>query len=104
MSCVRYMVTGSSKIEKSFIDAFRQRGVKIVANWYGMTEMPPPVFAGYNTAEFDFTPKEGYAIDFSSEGECIINGWATGDVFDVDKKIFLRRKLSSNECTWKTNI
>ena len=102
MSCVRYMVTGSGKIEQSMINDFRSKGVQTVANWYGMTEMPPPVFVGYNTASFDFTPKEGYSVEFSNEGECIINGFYTGDIFDVKNKIFLNRKINSNGHTWKT--
>jgi long-subunit acyl-CoA synthetase (AMP-forming) len=104
MSCVRYMITGSSKIDQVFIDTFRNQGVKLVANWYGMTEMPPPVFIGYNTEEFDFTPKEGYNVSFSNEGECIINGMQTGDLFDLSTNKFLKRKLVSNGLTWKTNI
>jgi long-subunit acyl-CoA synthetase (AMP-forming) len=102
MSCVRYMVTGSSNITQSMIDAFREKGVQTVANWYGMTEMPPPVFVGYNTAEFDFTPKEGYSVEFTDEGECVINGWPTGDLFDVKQKVFLTRKINPNGNTWKT--
>ena len=43
MSCVRYMVAGSSKITQEFIDTFRNKGVQTVANWYGMTEYPPPI-------------------------------------------------------------
>jgi long-subunit acyl-CoA synthetase (AMP-forming) len=104
MNCVRYMITGSSKIDQVLIDTFRNQGVKLVANWYGMTEMPPPVFIGYNTEEFDFTPKEGYNVSFSDEGECIINGMKTGDLFDLSTNKFLKRKLVSNGLTWKTNI
>jgi acyl-coenzyme A synthetase/AMP-(fatty) acid ligase len=102
MSCVRYMVTGSGNITQEMIDAFRERGVKTVANWYGMTEMPPPVFVGYNTASFDFTAKEGYTVDFTDEGECVINGFYTGDLFDVKNKLFLKRKVASDGNTWKT--
>ena len=102
MSCVRYMVTGSSNITQEMIDAFKTRGVRTVANWYGMTEMPPPVFVGYNTAEFDFTPRVGYTVEFTDEGECVINGWATGDIFDLTNKTFLKRKVTSDGTTWKT--
>jgi long-subunit acyl-CoA synthetase (AMP-forming) len=102
MSCVRYMVTGSSAISQEMIDAFKDRGVQTVANWYGMTEMPPPVFVGYNTVEFDFTARDGYTIEFTDEGECVINGWPTGDIFDVERRIFLKRKISSNGNSWKT--
>jgi fatty-acyl-CoA synthase len=102
MSCVRYMVTGSSNITQEMIDAFTARGVQTVANWYGMTEMPPPVFVGYNTAAFDFTARDGYTIDFTQEGECVINGFRTGDLFDVKNKLFLKRKIALNGNTWKT--
>jgi hypothetical protein len=67
-----------------------------------MTEMPPPVFVGYNTAEFDFTPRVGYTVEFTDEGECVINGWATGDIFDLANKTFLKRKVTSDGTTWKT--
>lgn len=102
MSSVRYMVTGSSSISQQMIDDFKDRGVQTVANWYGMTEMPPPVFVGYNTAEFDFTARDGYAVDFTEEGECVINGFHTGDLFDVKNKLFLKRKIALNGNTWKT--
>jgi hypothetical protein len=86
------------------IDAFRDRGVQLVANWYGMTEMPPPVFVGYNTSFFDFTAKNGYTVDFTDEGECVINGFYTGDLFDISTKSFLMRKhVTSNTKTWKNS-
>ena len=102
MSSVRYMVTGSGPVPQEMIDDFKSKGVQTVANWYGMTEMPPPVFIGYNSEEFDFEPKEGYAVDFLADGECIINGFATGDIFDVQSKKFLRRKDQPTGSTWKT--
>jgi long-subunit acyl-CoA synthetase (AMP-forming) len=101
MSCVRYMVTGSGKISQLMIDDFRARGVKTVANWYGMTEMPPPVFVGYNTESFDFSSKEGYTVEFADDGECIINGFSTGDIFDLTLKTFIKRKTQANGNTWK---
>lgn len=104
MSCVRYMVTGSQPISQSLIDLLRNKGVQTVANWYGMTEMPPPVFVGYNTSSFDFSAREGYDVEFTSDGECVINGLSTGDIFDVDSKTFLRRKIVPNGQTWKTNV
>jgi len=104
MRCVRYMVTGSQLIEQIMIDKLRLKGVQLVANWYGMTEMPPPVFVGYNIASFDFTPKDGYAVEFSKEGECIINGMATGDLFNLITCCFIQRKETANGQTWKTNI
>ena len=102
MSSVRYMVIGSQKVEQSLIDLLRSKGVKTVANWYGMTEMPPPVFVGYNSESFDFTPKIGYSIDFTEEGECIINGLHTNDIFDLDTKKFLYRKEHAPNRTWKS--
>jgi acyl-coenzyme A synthetase/AMP-(fatty) acid ligase len=102
LSCVRYMVTGSGPVSQSMIDDFVSKGVKTVANWYGMTEQPPPVFIGYNSEQFDFRSKEGYTVEFTDESECVINGFATGDLFDVLSKKFLRRKSNSiNGNTWK---
>lgn len=102
MSSVRYMVVGSGAVPQQMINDFRNRGVKLVANWYGMTEMPPPVFVGYNTESFDFTPKDGYTVEFDDIGECIINGSKTGDIFDVANRKFLRRVNQTNGNTWKT--
>jgi len=102
MSCVRYMVTGSSRITQEMIDSFKSKGVQTVANWYGMTEMPPPVLVGYDTASFNFTPRNGYTVEFTSEGECVINGMYTGDIFDLTTKTFLSRKITANGSTWKT--
>lgn len=102
LSCVRYMVTGSGKVSQEMIDDFLSKGVKLVANWYGMTEQPPPVFVGYNSESFDFAAKEGYTVEFTDEGEGIINGFQTGDLFDLKTKKFLRRKLESTGNTWKT--
>lgn len=101
MSCVRYMVTGSSNITQEFIDAFKERGVQTVANWYGMTEVPPPVMIGYDSPHFT---KINEDVSFSSDGECIINGWKTGDIFDVNAMTFSHRKNSANGKTWKTNV
>lgn len=103
LSCVRYMVTGSGPVPQAMIDDFKNKGVQTVANWYGMTEQPPPVFVGYNSETFDFTPKKGYSVEFADDGECIINGFATGDIFDVSAKKFLRRKQESNGKTWKNS-
>ena len=102
MSCVRYMIVGSGVCSQAMIDDFKFKGVKTVANWYGMTEMPPPVFIGYDSEAFDFTPREGYAVEFAADGECVINGHRTGDVFDLVTKKFLKRKVESNGSTWKT--
>lgn len=102
MSSVRYMVTGSQMIPQDMIDNLRSKGVKTVANWYGMTEFPPPVFIGINSSNFDFTPLNGNSVEFSDEGECIINGIATGDIFDVKNKIFLKRKTDKLNKTWKS--
>ena len=102
MSSVRYMVVGSGLCSQEMIDSFRARGVKLVANWYGMTEMPPPVLVGYNSEAFDFTPKDGYTVEFTDEGECVINGHYTNDIFDITTKKFLQRKINANNSTWKT--
>ena len=105
LSSVRYMVTGSSTVPQEMIDDFCSKGVKTVANWYGMTEHPPPVFVGYNSEQFDFTPKTGYSVEFTEIGECVINGFETGDIFDLDSKKFLKRKLTpAYNNTWKTVI
>jgi len=102
MSSVRYMVVGSGVCSQEMIDSFQARGVKLVANWYGMTEMPPPVFVGYNSEAFDFTTKDGYSVEFADDGECIINGLYTNDIFDLATKKFIRRKVNANNDTWKT--
>jgi acyl-coenzyme A synthetase/AMP-(fatty) acid ligase len=104
MKCVRYMVTGSQAMDQSMIDKLRNKGVQLVANWYGMTEMPPPIFVGYNTESFDFTPKDGYSVEFTDEGECVVNGMLTGDLFNVTTRMFLKRKETANGQTWKTNL
>ena len=111
MSCVRYMVTGSNKIEQSFIDAFRERGVQLVANWYGMTECPPPVMVGYNSTRFDLnTLNKKDNVEFrpvsntASLAECVINGWLTGDIFDISTMEFHSRRVHANGKTWKTSI
>ena len=103
LSCVRYMVTGSGAVSQAMIDDFVNKGVKTVANWYGMTEYPPPVFVGYNTESFDFK-SNGYTVEFTDEGECVIDGFYTGDLFDVETKMFLMRKnATSNTKTWKNS-
>lgn len=102
MSCVRYMVTGSQKVTQPLINSLINNGVQLVANWYGMTEFPPPVFIGYNTTSFDFT-NTMYDIQFSNDGECIIDGYYTKDIFDLSTKTFIRRKNEEINTTWKTN-
>jgi long-subunit acyl-CoA synthetase (AMP-forming) len=102
LSSVRYMVTGSGPVPQQMIDDFISKGVNTVANWYGMTEQPPPVFVGYNSEAFDFTPSGDYVVEFSDEGECIINGFYTGDIFDLPSRKFLKRKSNSIDGnTWK---
>lgn len=102
LSCVRYMVTGSGPVSQVMIDDFLSKGVKTVANWYGMTEHPPPVFVGYNSEQFDFTTKPGYSVEFTDSGECVINGFLTGDLFDVPNRKFLKRTDDSLGLkTWK---
>lgn len=102
MSCVRYMVTGSSTVSQNIINELNDKGIKMVANWYGMTEMPPPVFVGYNSESFDFSPKHGYSVEFTDAGECVINGMLTGDIFDMETKTFSHRKKNATNSTWKT--
>ncbi len=113
MSCVRYMVTGSSKIEQSFIDEFKNRGVKTVANWYGMTEVPPPIMIGYDSPAFDlntidhtenhvmFMPLQATGTNLQ---HCIINGKSTGDIFNMDTKEYYGRLKEANGHTWKNNF
>lgn len=102
MSCVRYMVMGSQIVTQDIIDKVRNKGVQLVANWYGMTEMPPPVLIGYNSESFDFLPKSNFVVTFSDEGECIINDYYTGDIFDLHTRKFLRRNIhATNKDTWK---
>jgi acyl-coenzyme A synthetase/AMP-(fatty) acid ligase len=102
MSCVRYLVMGTNVIPQHTIDMLLNKGVNKIGNWYGMTEMPPPVFVGTNSESFDFTPTEGYDVSFTSEGECVINGFHTNDIFDLETKKFLKRKNAANNNTWKT--
>lgn len=102
LSCIRYLVMGTTAIPQSTIDMLLNKGVQKIGNWYGMTEMPPPVFVGHNSETFDFTPHEGYNVSFTEEGECIINGFHTNDIFDLESKKFLRRKNVANNDTWKT--
>ena len=112
MSCVRYMVTGSSKIEQSFIDAFKERGVQTVANWYGMTEYAPPVMIGYDSPSFDFNTIDESVTHVmfnpitatSNLAHCIINGRSTGDIFDMNTKTFSHRMNTANGRTWKTEV
>lgn len=102
MSCVKYLVMGTNIISQSTIDMLLAKGVQKVGNWYGMTEMPPPVFIGTNSESFDFTPTEGYDVFFTEEGECVVNGFYTNDIFDLETKKFMRRKHVANNNTWKT--
>ena len=112
MSCVKYMVTGSSKIDQSFIDEFKNRGVQKIANWYGMTEAPPPVMIGYDSPTFDLGTinQDRWHVMFRPLGEhirlaeCMINGVATGDIFDMETMQFHSRKDNSNGKTWKNNF
>tara|TARA_B100000085_G_C18517285_1_gene502150 strand:- start:650 stop:1327 length:678 start_codon:yes stop_codon:yes gene_type:complete len=113
MSCVRYMVTGSSKIEQSFIDEFKSRGVQKIANWYGMTEVPPPVFIGYDSPAFDFSTinQDRWHVMFmplqatqNNLQHCIINGRSTGDIFNLDTNEFHGRLDDANGKTWKNNF
>lgn len=111
MSCVRYMVTGSNKIDQEFIDTFRNQGVPLIANWYGMTEYPPPILVGYNSTKFDMaTLAKDEHIMFhpvsatSQLAECIINGRSTGDIFDLSTMEFYARRKEANRTTWKNEF
>lgn len=102
MSCVRYMVTGSGPVSQQMINDFLQKGVKTVANWYGMTEQPPPVLIGHNSEIFEKNPTVGYTVEFAEDGECIVNGFHTGDLFDISTMKYLKRKVEPGENkTWK---
>jgi hypothetical protein len=96
------MVTGSQIITQELINNLRSKGVQLVANWYGMTEMPPPILIGYNSEAFEFKSKNGYTVELTDEGECVINGQYTNDIFDVTTKKFLQRKINATNSTWKT--
>ena len=113
MSCVKYMVTGSSKIEQSFIDEFKNRGVQKIANWYGMTENPPPIMIGYDSPAFDFNTidhRENHVMFMplqatqSNLQHCIINGRSTGDIFNMDTHEYHGRIKEPHGKTWKTNF
>lgn len=104
MSCVKYMVTGSQPVSQDMIDKLTLKGIGIVANWYGMTEMPPPVLIGYNSESFDLNPQSGYDVDFTEDGECVVNGLHTGDKFDLKTRKFLERYSLANGNTWKVNF
>jgi acyl-coenzyme A synthetase/AMP-(fatty) acid ligase len=103
MRSVRYMVTGSQPVSIEMINLLLDKGVQLVANWYGMTEMPPPVLVAYNSNRFNLSSNR-YDIKFASDGECIINGLYTKDVFDVNTGHLIGRKTQANGSTWKTNI
>ena len=108
MSSVRYMVVGSGFCSQEMIDSFRERGVKIVANWYGMTEFPPPIFIGYNSEIFDMSTIDNklYDVKFipydDNLKECIVNQIRTGDLFNNENK-FVKRISNENNKTWKNN-
>ena len=114
MSCVRYLATGSGKVEQSFIDAFKERGVQTVANWYGMTEYAPPVMIGYDSPSFDLNTidqKENHVMFMPLQASggynlqhCIINGKSTGDVFNMDTKEFHGRLKEPTGRTWKNGF
>jgi acyl-coenzyme A synthetase/AMP-(fatty) acid ligase len=103
MGSVRYMVTGSQPVSIEMINMLLDKGVQLVANWYGMTEIPPPVLVAYNSNRFNLSSNR-YDIKFADDGECIINGLYTKDVFDVNTGHLIGRKTQANGSTWKTNI
>lgn len=105
MSCLRYLVMGAGTVKQEYIDDILSKGVQQVATWYGLTEFPPPVIAGINTDCFDLTRSYGdYSVEFSDEGEIIIDGYLTGDLFDTTTGRFLRRKKEViGVPNWKTD-
>lgn len=108
LSSVRYCVTGSQPVEQWLIDVLLEKGVGIVGNWYGSTEFPPPIFVGYNSITFDFsTMTTDYKLDFkgdSVDAELYLNNIPTGDVFNVEKRVFSYRQDSKTvkNNTWKS--
>lgn len=102
MTCVRYMVTGSQNVPFEMVNMLLEKGVQTVGNWYGSTENPPPVFVAKNGCVFDFVARQGYDISFTNEGECVVNGFHTNDIFDLETNKFLKRKNAANNNTWKT--
>ena len=103
MSCLRYVVTGSQRVEQHHIDCLLERGIQHVSNWYGMTEFPPPVLVGHNSTSFDLSHTHGQLVEFTSEGECVISGVPTGDIFDLANNTFSHRKQDMTGSTWKTD-
>jgi long-subunit acyl-CoA synthetase (AMP-forming) len=104
MSCVRYLMIGSQPVSQELIDLLRSKGVQTVGHWYGMTEMPPPVFNAENSEFFDLkNPCKGFKVEFGTDGELIVNGLRTRDIFDINTGKFIRRKgLTATGKTWKT--
>lgn len=102
MSCVRYMIMGSQNVPKLMIDTLLQKGVKLISNWYGSTENPPPVLAAYNGNGFDFQKSFGYRVSFDQDGECFVNGETTGDVFNLTTKEYSHRLKNATNSTWKS--
>jgi acyl-coenzyme A synthetase/AMP-(fatty) acid ligase len=103
MSCLRYVVTGSQRVEQHHIDSLLHRGVGHVGNWYGMTEFPPPVLIGHNSEAFDLSHTHGWVVEFTDEHECVIDGHLTGDVFDPTHRKFSHRRAEISGQTWKTD-
>lgn len=102
MSCVRYMIMGSQNVPKSMIDTMLSKGVKLVANWYGSTENPPPVLVAYNGTQFDFQKSFGYHVGFDQDGLCFVNGESTGDMFNLSTKEYSHRLENATNSTWKS--
>ena len=102
MSCVRYMIMGSQNVPQDMIDMLLAKGVKLIANWYGSTENPPPVMVAYNSASFDLHKDFGYHVGFSQDGECFVNNESTGDVFDLTTQQYSHRLKNATNSTWKS--
>jgi len=103
MASLRYVVTGSQRVEQHHIDSLLDRGVGRVGNWYGMTEFPPPVLIGHNSVSFSLNHTYGRRVEFTSAGECVIDGVPTGDIFDLSNRTFSHRKQAMTGSTWKTD-
>ena len=94
-------LTGSAPVEQNDIDALLERGAKSVWNVYGSTENPPPVFAVKNSTTFDLSqPCPNNECSFV-DGELLVSGIPTGDVFSKDGT-FSHRKSEEKNSTWKS--
>jgi len=103
MSCVECMYVGSDKIPQEMIDTLLSKGVKKIINVYGMSEFPPPIYIGINSVKFTETVCS-HTLEFTDEGECVIDGFNTGDIFTDDREFSHRKSVNVQQPTWKTSI